>query len=338
MQAAGAEFLYTFVLVYVVLNTAASKKLGGKNQFFGLAIGFVIVAGAYGAGAISGGCFNPAVAIALDITSLQHGFGYCLLYSAVEFAGAAAAVRCFWLVRPEEKDDSEPAVESPLSAKLWSEFLGTMVLVLTVGLNVLAESKAAAFSIAASLMCMIYATGDVSGGHYNPAVTIAILCSDRKLISLKDASWYTVVQIAGGVCGAIMYSGLHHFHSFFLGPAPGRTWEEVAIAEIGFTFVLVFVVLCVATVRKPPAPELTGLIIGSCVTVGGFAIGKISGGSLNPAVSTGIAFVNAFRGGIFSHCLIYGALECLGGIAAAFLFRVVYPDEFATDDEAAKLV
>merc|ERR1712129_643634 len=80
-----AELFYTFLLVFCVLNTAASKKLGGKNQFYGLTIGFTIIAGAYGAGAISGGAFNPAVAIAIDVSSSAVGFGWCGLYTLVEF-------------------------------------------------------------------------------------------------------------------------------------------------------------------------------------------------------------------------------------------------------------
>merc|ERR1711881_232961 len=64
-QACLVETIYTFMLCFVVLNVAASKVHGGKNQFYGLVIGFVIVAAAYGAGAVSMGCFNPAVAMAV---------------------------------------------------------------------------------------------------------------------------------------------------------------------------------------------------------------------------------------------------------------------------------
>merc|ERR1719190_266894 len=107
------EFLYTFMLCFVVLNVAASKKEkvkkeGEKSQYFGLAIGFVIVAGAYGPGAISGGCFNPAVAIAIDTSSIGKGFGWCLVYTVFELLGAVAAVGAFKAVRPEERDDTEP--------------------------------------------------------------------------------------------------------------------------------------------------------------------------------------------------------------------------------------
>merc|ERR1719446_1290564 len=58
-QAGLAEIIYTFMLCFVVLNVACSKQHTGNNQFFGLAIGFVVIAGGYGAGHISGGCFNP---------------------------------------------------------------------------------------------------------------------------------------------------------------------------------------------------------------------------------------------------------------------------------------
>merc|ERR1719454_166835 len=65
-------------------------------------------------------------------------------------------------------------------------------------------------------------------------------------------------------------------------------WAQAAVAEIMFTFLLAFVVLSVATVESPLS-EYFGLAIGSCVTAGGYAIGAVSGGSLNPAVSFGIS-------------------------------------------------
>merc|ERR1719199_106315 len=103
------EMLYTFMLCFVVLNVAASKRIGGKNQFFGLAIGFVIVAGAYGPGAVSGGCFNPAVAFAIDASSFSKGFGWCLVYTVFELIGAVAAAGAFKAVRPEERNAEEAA-------------------------------------------------------------------------------------------------------------------------------------------------------------------------------------------------------------------------------------
>ena len=131
------------MLCFVVLNVAVAKKnLSESNQFFGLAIGLVIVAGAYGAGAVSGGCFNPAVAFGIDISSIFLGFGWSFLYIFFELVGAALAVFLFKLVRPEDFN----AEKSPMT-ELMSEFLGTFMLVLTVGLNVLGGSKAGATGV-----------------------------------------------------------------------------------------------------------------------------------------------------------------------------------------------
>merc|ERR1719262_1311282 len=90
--AAVAEILYTFMLCFVVLRAAVADINPANNEYFGLAIGFVIVAGGYGAGWISGGAFNPAVAIGIDLASAGEGMYYCGLYTIFEFTGAALAV------------------------------------------------------------------------------------------------------------------------------------------------------------------------------------------------------------------------------------------------------
>ena len=91
--------------------------------------------------------------------------------------------------------------------------------------------------------------------------------------------------MAGGIAAALTYAFLYQGATFGLGPVGSSTWAGVSVAEIVYTFVLCFVVLCVAVSERTKASHLFGLAIGSCVTVGGFAIGGISGGSLNPAVS-----------------------------------------------------
>merc|ERR1719343_1441350 len=140
--------------------------------------------------------------------------------------GAMLAVGLFLVVRPEEYDKNFDQ-EKSFTRKLVSEFLGTYILVLTVGLNVLGKSPAGAFSIAASLMCMIYALGDVSGAPFNPAVTLAIfiskLCPD---LTGGKAGTYMATQIAGGIAAAFTYAGIYHGKTFPLGPAPGYDWTQ----------------------------------------------------------------------------------------------------------------
>jgi len=322
-EALLAEVLYTFMLCFVVLNVATAKK-NQPNQFYGLAIGFVIIAGAYGAGAVSGGCFNPAVALGIDVSSAGMGFGWGFAYTGYELLGAAAAAGLFRVVRPDEfGGDSEYS----LGTKLCSEFIGTFFLVLTVGLNVLGKSPGPVWSIAASLMCMIYALGNCSGAHFNPAVTLAILASGRNLITGAEAAAYMGIQILGGICASFTYAAMYHGATFALAPGKGFNFGHAAVAEIIFTFVLCYVVLCVASVKEP-SKDMFGLAIASCVTAGGYAIGAVSGGSLNPAVSFGISSANIINKGLFYNCLIYSAYEFVGAGLAAGVFHATHPDEY----------
>jgi len=95
-----AEFLFTFALCYVVLNVATAKGTSG-NSFYGLAIGFTVLAGAYAVGPISGGAFNPAVALG---ASLLHMFAWqnLWIYLLANFAGAAAAAAVFKFNNPAD--------------------------------------------------------------------------------------------------------------------------------------------------------------------------------------------------------------------------------------------
>jgi len=331
LEAGVAEFIYTFMLCFVVLNTACAGATKG-NQFYGLAIGFVIVAGGYAVGSISGGAFNPAVALGVDLASINRGFGYCILYVVVEMAAALAAAGAFRLVRAEDFGGNK----NTTTAKLLSEFIGTYLLVVTVGFNVLTGSAAAAFSIAACLMCMIYALGNVSGAHFNPAVTFAIWLSGRNVIEYKDALMYVAAQLLGGVSAGFTYV-LVMGKAFPLGPVGAYTWFSAALAEIVFTAVLCFVVLSVATVSTP-SKDMFGLAIGSCVTVGGFAIGGISGGSLNPAVSLGIDVAHAAK----THSMLYSSalytvFELAGATLATAAFYGVQPAEYEKAGAGVKL-
>jgi len=333
-QAGLCEVLYTFMLCFVVLNVAIATKSGNSpNQFFGLAIGFVIVAGAYGAGAVSGGCFNPAVAIGIDASgAMQGSFGWCLVYTVCEFVGAALAAVMFKLVRPQEfGGEKGPATD------LISEFLGTYILVLTVGLNVLGKSPAGAFSIAASLMCMIYALGNVSGAHFNPAVTVAILVSGRckDKLTAAEAVKFIAVQLIGGIAGAFTYRIIRNGDSFALGPGAKFGWAEVATAEAMFTFVLCYVVLCVAVSGTTKSDTMFGLAIGSCVTVGGNAIGAVSGGSLNPAVSWGIASSHGASSSLIA-AVVYTGFELVGAVLAAGVFSITHKVDLKDLDDETK--
>ena len=96
-----AEFLFTFALAWVVLNVATSRGTDG-NSFYGLAIGFTVVAGAFAVGGISGGAFNPAVAIGAMVTGLLK-WSNIWIYLIADLLGAVAAAFAFLYVLPAEK-------------------------------------------------------------------------------------------------------------------------------------------------------------------------------------------------------------------------------------------
>lgn len=96
-----AEFLFTFALAWVVLHVATATGTLG-NSFYGLAIGFTVVTGAFAVGGISGGAFNPAVAIGAMVTGLLE-WSNIWIYLIADFLGAAAAAYAFLFVLPAEK-------------------------------------------------------------------------------------------------------------------------------------------------------------------------------------------------------------------------------------------
>lgn len=325
-QAGLAEMFYTFMLCFVVLNVAASRKHADKDQFYGLAIGFVIVAGGYGAGHLSGGVFNPALAIGIDCSSAMLQFGWCVVYILFEFAGAGLAAVLYYIVRPD--DFTMKTIESyTMQTKLVSEFIGTFMLVLTVGLNVIGKSPAGALSIAASLMSMVFALGSCSGAHFNPCVTAAIMATGRGKCPPREGALFVVTQLVAGICAGCTYSIMEGGKTFPLGPGPAHNWLSAGLAELIFTFVLCFVVLSVAT-TSIPLSQYFGLAIGGCIIVGGCAVGAVSGGVLNPAVAMGIAVPHLYHGGGLLGLLLYMGAQCAGAAIAAVAFMGTHPSEY----------
>jgi len=96
-----AEFIFTFALAWVVLHVATARGTEG-NSFYGLAIGFAVVVGAFAVGGISGGAFNPAIAVGAMVTGLFK-WANIWIYLIADFLGAAAAAFAFFYVLPAEK-------------------------------------------------------------------------------------------------------------------------------------------------------------------------------------------------------------------------------------------
>ena len=111
-----------------------------------------------------------------------------------------------------------------------------------------------------------------------------------------------------------------------LTPATGASTQAL-VGEFIFTFLLCFVALSVAT-GKNKLVEYFGLAIAACVLAGGTAMGPISGGSLNPAISAGLSFTDSTNGGTLEHFVSYSSVQFLGGAFAALICRQTHASEY----------
>lgn len=208
------------------------------------------------------------------------------------------------------------------SKALIVEFIGTFFLVLTVGLTVIGPGAGpfAPLAIGCALMIMVYAGGHISGGHYNPAVTLGVWI--RGKCETKDAVPYMIVQILAGVVAALVVK-------FFRGDAPVTASNpdvtKALLNELLFTFALVYVVLNTATSSKNAGNSYYGLAIGFTVFVGAYAGGVISGGAYNPAVAFGISTMGLSS---WNNLWIFLVANFLGGAIAAMVYKMVNPEEF----------
>lgn len=195
------------------------------------------------------------------------------------------------------------------------ELTGTFFLVLVIALT------GNPIAIGAILCAMIYMGGHVSGAHYNPAVTLAIMI--RKKIETKDALAYMLFQIVGGLLAALVAGALTGNN---FAPAPGAMvgmYQAMAVEAI-FTFALCSVVLHVATSKETSGNNYFGLAIALTVVAAAFAGGGISGGAYNPAVAIGPIIADSVCGGTSANNLmIYLIGPLAGGALAGAYYRYI---------------
>lgn len=219
-----------------------------------------------------------------------------------------------------------PALSAPAwaaaSRKYAVEAIGAFFLVFTVVVSVLSHSVFTPLAAGAVLMVMIYAGGHISGGHYNPAVTMAALVRGR--IGLGQAVGYWVAQLVAGVVAGIVGRAVVNPLTVPTPHLAGHALTAAAIAELLFTFALCYVVLNVATSKDQPGNAFFGLAIGFTVAAGAFAVGGISGGVFNPAVALGGTTVGLFAWSTF---WIYVVVQVVAGAVAGLAFRALNPDD-----------
>ena len=204
--------------------------------------------------------------------------------------------------------------------KYITEFIGTFFWVLTALLSANNGSGAMApLAVGGVVMAMVYMGRHISGGHYNPAVTLAVLM--RGKIDRSDAIYYIVAQVLGGLVAAMMAVFLLNCQvRVDIRPLQHDVLCSL-LAEFLGTFALVYVVLNVTTVRSSNADNSHyGLAIGFALAAMGFALRDISGGAFNPVVALGLSVAGMTAWG---ELWIYLAGILLGAAAAATVFGVV---------------
>lgn len=220
-------------------------------------------------------------------------------------------------------------METSLLRRAGAELLGAYVLV-TAGCGaVIVETQTGAlghvgvaFTFGLAILVMVSATGHVSGGHLNPAVTTAFAIT--KHFPWKEVPAYVIGQILGATLGALTLLGLFGNVANLGTTLPAGGEMQSFFVEIILTAVLMFVITSVATDGRA-AGQTAAIAIGFTILLDAFWGGPISGGSMNPARSLGPALVS----GTFTSLWVYIVAPIIGATIGAFLYEAVRGDQAA---------
>lgn len=217
-------------------------------------------------------------------------------------------------------------MEYALSRKLAVEFIGMFLFVFTVGMATEAANKSGAMlapiAIGSVLMVLVFAGGHVSGGHYNPAVSIAVFV--RRKMKANEFLAYIVTQFVAAVLAGLLVKAVGGKEIAGATASTGK----MLVVEFLFTFALAYVMLNVATAKGTAGNSFYGLAIGFVVVVGAISVGWISGGAFNPAIALGATVLGAFK---WAHIWIYLLADFVGGAVAAGAFLFIQGEHAKAD-------
>lgn len=217
-------------------------------------------------------------------------------------------------------------MKSSLAQRLTAECLGTAFLLAAVVGSGIMAAKLAGGNGALALLCntlptgailtvLILALGPVSGGHFNPAVTLAFVCG-------RDLSWhagmlYGAVQILGGIFGVLVAHAMFDLPLWQVSQTI-RTGPAQWLAEFIATFGLVLVILCCLRVARDAIPYAVGLYITAAYWF------TSSTSFANPAVTIARSLSNTFAGIAPAGVLAFIAAQMVGAIAGLFIANLLY--------------
>ena len=199
--------------------------------------------------------------------------------------------------------------------KYLTEFIGTLFLVLIIGLT---QNPLA---IGFGLTVLVYMGAHISGAHYNPAVSLAMLI--KKEIDTSDFFKYLISQILGAFLAAYLVFLLSS--NMVVQPNLDESIYQILLAEVLFTYLLVLVILNVACHPKLKGNSFYGFAIGLTVMGGAYSVGGLSGGVFNPAVSIGPSIIDFISGNGISHYFTwyYLVAPIIGSLIAVVHFNFI---------------
>ena len=188
-------------------------------------------------------------------------------------------------------------------------FCGTGAIIVNQETNGAVSHVGIAVTFGLIVMAMIYALGNISGAHLNPAVSIAFVVAKRFPVRLLIP--YIISQIAGALAASLILKLLFRDNLLLGSTIPqGSEWQSFVL-ELILTFFLMLVIINVATGSKEQG-MFAGLAIGSTVLLEAMFAGPICGASMNPARSLAPATIS----GHFDHLWIYLIAPTIGAIIA----------------------
>lgn len=355
-QVFAVETVYTFMLCFVYLNTLYSRSnntLKCGNQFFGLAMGFAMMAAGYAGSDVSGGVFNPAFAIAVYCFNFPQEFWILMCYLTAQGLAAFLAGAAFRVVRPNEYRSHEDWLahkeyESPMGItrlKAFSEGIGTWLFVFTIGMTNLSQSYATARPLAggAVVVSMNYALGDCSGGYFNPAVTLAVMMSLRKHMSFQQGVCYIIVQMLSAALAAWSYMSIHvgkPFYEILSETTSAYSTPHLVLVAVMFMNITCFAVLATTTVKGIDTPSTQnfyhGLVYGLAYAAGGIATyGPLPCGLELFAIGIGISVEFSHQGShltFLRRCFYVVIFELCSAIFAVAVFRLTHWSKYSKQD------
>ncbi len=209
-----------------------------------------------------------------------------------------------------------------LMKKPVAEFVGTFALVFcgTGAIIIDQETHGAVTHVGVAMtfglivMCMIYALGNISGAHLNPAVSIAFVVAKR--LPVRQLLPYVISQLAGAVAASLVLKGLFPTNVLLGATLPAGSARQSFILELLLTLFLMLVVIHVATGSKEQG-MFAGLAVGSVVLLEAMFAGPICGASMNPARS----FAPAIVSGHFENLWVYLVATPVGAVTAIPIWK-----------------